>query len=371
MAKSLDQTSLRAALEKAAVPWEMDENNPVAQMTEEERVRMLGFTPPPGDMSISAAAKASLDAPQVTAAMLAAETISAIPAKFDQRNIDGRNFTTSVKNQGGCGSCVAFGTIGVLETTYQRQANKPSSGLDLSEAHLFYCHGGEEGRNCSNGWYPEPAFKKVHDKGVATEDKYPYTGLQQACAVSSSWQNSKAISSGHSKLTSRGAMKNWIATRGSITGCFVVFQDFFSYSGGVYRHVTGGSAGGHCVEICGYDDTLACWICKNSWGTGWGEAGYFRIGYGQCNIENWAGPYGCTGVSLRGWQNNKRVAGLWSNDSAKNVHVYLSDVGWTRLQNNSAATQHAMLIELTGARARNRRVNALIDHGEVQEMYVI
>jgi len=227
------------------------------------------------------------------------------------------------------------------------------------------------GANVQQDGFQSPLLKKARDKGIATEDKYPYTGLQQACAVTSGWQNSKASSTGHSKLSTRNAMKNWIATRGSITGCFVVFQDFFSYSSGVYRHVTGNSAGGHCVEICGYDDTQACWICKNSWGTSWGEAGYFRIGYGQCNIENWAGPYGSTGVSMRSWQSDKRVAGLWSNDSEKNAWVHLSGVGWNRLQNNNAATQHAMLIELTGARARGRRVNALIDKGEVQELYVI
>ena len=36
--------------------------------------------------------------------------------------------------------------------------------------------------------------------------------------------------------------------------------------------------------MIGYDDTQNCWICKNSWGTGWGEDGYFKIAYGQCGM---------------------------------------------------------------------------------------
>jgi hypothetical protein len=37
--------------------------------------------------------------------------------------------------------------------------------------------------------------------------------------------------------------------------------------------------------VVGYDDDHGCWICKNSWGTGWGEGGFFRIAYGQCGID--------------------------------------------------------------------------------------
>ena len=39
------------------------------------------------------------------------------------------------------------------------------------------------------------------------------------------------------------------------------------------------------VEVIGYDDGTGSWICKNSWGTGWGEGGFFEIAYGQCNID--------------------------------------------------------------------------------------
>jgi hypothetical protein len=38
------------------------------------------------------------------------------------------------------------------------------------------------------------------------------------------------------------------------------------------------------VTIVGYDNRDGYWICKNSWGDQWGENGWFRIGYGQCDI---------------------------------------------------------------------------------------
>jgi hypothetical protein len=42
--------------------------------------------------------------------------------------------------------------------------------------------------------------------------------------------------------------------------------------------------------VVGYDDVAQCWICKNSWGAGWGDHGFVRIGYGECGLdaEMWA-----------------------------------------------------------------------------------
>ena len=37
--------------------------------------------------------------------------------------------------------------------------------------------------------------------------------------------------------------------------------------------------GGHAVLCVGYDDASARFLVRNSWGTGWGMAGYFTIPY--------------------------------------------------------------------------------------------
>lgn len=370
MSTPLDLSELQEALANSDATWQMSEN-PITELTEDEREHLLGFTPAPGDMSFEDAVAADAAAPTITAGDIVAGDGIGAPAKFDNRSINGKDYTTPVKNQGGCGSCVGFATVAVMETTYQRRHNKPNSGIDLSEAHMFFCHGGSEGRTCANGWWPEKAFAKAIEHGVATEDKYPYTSAQQACGVQDGWQNSKATMTGQEKLATRAAMKDWIVKNGSITGCFIVYQDFFSYSSGVYRHTSGAQAGGHCVEIIGYDDSQAAWICKNSWGPNWGDNGYVRIGYGQCQIETWAGPYGAKGLGLRSWQNNKKVTGLWSNTSAKNAHVYLSGHGWAKIQNNNATTHQAMLIELAGAKAAGRNVNALVDNKKIHELYVV
>jgi C1A family cysteine protease len=80
-------------------------------------------------------------------------------------------------------------------------------------------------------------------------------------------------------------MKNWISTKGPLSACFSVYDDFYAYTGGIYSHVSGNLVGGHCVSVVGYNDTGQYWICKNSWGTGFGENGFFRIAYVQCGID--------------------------------------------------------------------------------------
>ena len=66
---------------------------------------------------------------------------------------------------------------------------------------------------------------------------------------------------------------------------FRVYSDFPAYTKGVYERTTDQAEGGHCVCCVGYDNARQAWLCKNSWGTGWGEDGFFWIGYEQCGID--------------------------------------------------------------------------------------
>jgi hypothetical protein len=82
-----------------------------------------------------------------------------------------------------------------------------------------------------------------------------------------------------------------------MVGCMAVYRDFFSYTGGVYRHTQGDLAGYHAIGIVGYSEDEGAWLCKNSWGPDWGAAGWFRIGYGECGIDTQFAMYGVEAVT--------------------------------------------------------------------------
>jgi len=56
-------------------------------------------------------------------------------------------------------------------------------------------------------------------------------------------------------MTSTTDMKNGISTKGPLVTCFTVYGDFYAYTNGIYSHVQGNVAGGHCVLVVGHNDT--------------------------------------------------------------------------------------------------------------------
>ena len=82
------------------------------------------------------------------------------------------------------------------------------------------------------------------------------------------------------------SIKIAISTFGSVVAGFEVFEDFKDYTEGIYKYQTGELLGWHGVSIVGYNDDPGYWICKNSWGTDWGEDGWFKIAYGECKIDS-------------------------------------------------------------------------------------
>jgi C1A family cysteine protease len=341
---------------------------PLSKMSKEDKQKRLGCIPE-GAITLEEL-ETTLIARSEEVAMLVGE--AGYPASYDLRNVGGQNFITPIKDQALCGSCVAFGTCATVEGTFRRQRNNPNLATDLSEAHLFYCIGRNQGRNCGNGWMPGPALDAFRDIGIADESCYPYTAGDQNCTnLCADWQSRVTkITASHALTSNPAGMKDWISTRGPVSACFYVYDDFFSYTTGIYKHVTGALVGGHCVSIVGYNDAQAYWICKNSWGPGRGESGFFRIAYGDCYIETWD-VRAVDGIVETGWERNNRVLGLWTINQDRNAWAYLTNLGWKKLSSQNDNIFFDMLAQLTAAKASNRRVDIRQESGVIAEIYVL
>ncbi|MDI2128425.1 C1 family peptidase [Yinghuangia seranimata] len=210
------------------------------------------------------------------------------PPALDLRNVHGRSFISSVKDQQGCPSASAFALAGALEGSVRVLTDiavndRGGAALhDLSAAQLFYCCGSQcSGPVASLYGMMEYARKE----GVAPEPCFPYTPGDHPCRICPTWQAQLTQPTLFIWLLDPVKMKAWLSARGPLISYMNVYTDFLHYKSGIYRHVSGALEGYQPVCIVGYDDSRRAWVCKNSWGTGWGEHGYFWIAYGQCAID--------------------------------------------------------------------------------------
>jgi C1A family cysteine protease len=362
-------TEMREALAAEGDPWEAGITS-MSELLPDEQILRLGVKPPPGEPNVHEVALRSQQAlPQLKAGAMQ-RSVSA-PAAYDLRDVDGANFVTPVTDQQSCGSCVAFGTVAAVEGRLRKQRNNADMAIDLSEAHLFFVHARARGYNCDTGWWPAEAFEDIKNKGIVDEACYPYNLANRdgsgLCADAA--QRLLKIS-GFTTLTGNAAqIKDFIVTKGPVSSCLVIYDDFFSYKSGVYKHVTGGEAGGHCVAIVGYNDNPGYWICKNSWGKGWGDQGFFKIAYGECAIDSWQN-HGANEIVATGWQNNTRVTGLWTIDQERNAWAYFASLGWRKISTETDAVFYQLLTDLIAAKAANRPVNFYEDNSIIKEVYV-
>jgi C1A family cysteine protease len=274
---------LQLLIFKPSTPWSSGETS-ISILPANQRPLRLGYRGGAPD------AETLEQREQISALRAAKLTAVGIPAAHDWRNVGGYDYVTPIRNQGACGSSVSFGTTAAVEAKMRIERGNPGLAADLSEASLFFCIGPGSGASCSNGWHMTPAMDGYKNTGVPDEACFPYTDHQQACGQCSDWKSRATKIVGWHTISSVPHMKTWLSSNGPLATCFTVYHDFFTYAGGVYKHVTGGLAGGHCVCVVGYDDAVGCWICQNSWGTDWGESGFFRIAYGECGIDStmWA-----------------------------------------------------------------------------------
>jgi hypothetical protein len=365
--KAVDLDEVRTSLASEGNPWVSGDTS-MSILTEQERVHRLGVPLPPATqvkaiLAGSAHVASARGGPGGEAA--------GIPTAFDARNVGGSDYTTPVRDQGSCGSCVAFGTVATMETTAALTRGQPAFDPDLSEAHLFYVHGKADGATCDTGWLPSRALPYCRDTGITFEDYFPYTpGNSGGASLNADWPNRLAKAAAFRNLTGNpAAIKEHIATKGAVVACYIVYQDFFSYRSGIYRHVSGGQAGGHCVSLVGYDDVNGCWIAKNSWSKGWGDNGYFRIAYGQCGMETWE-VLGVDAVTLRMWTGQTAVLGLYHGDAPRSGWAYLQNRGWLKVTAANDNAHALMLSDLAAARTGGRPLNVFESGGTIEVSHV-
>ncbi len=232
-----------------------------------------------------------------------------LPASIDWRNMNG-SFVTPPRNQKKCGSCWAFSMTGGLESYSLLKENTPNKNLDLSEQVLLSCSGVG---SCNGGRLSANYLKKT---GLPLESAYPYTATDGSCsAAAPGWQaGAYKVGAWGSVRQDLNTIKTALVNYGPLPIAFMVYEDFMHYKSGIYSYTTGKQLGGHAVLLVGYNDAEQYFIVKNSWDTGWGENGFFRIAYSEMdNSVN----FGLSTIAFRASKDEVPVgeavrAGAWS-----------------------------------------------------------
>ncbi|WZZ20426.1 hypothetical protein YC2023_121813 [Brassica napus] len=235
----------------------------------------------------------------------------AIPESVDWRK---EGAVAEVKDQGSCGSCWAFSTIGAVEGI-----NKIVTGdlISLSEQELVDCDTSYN-EGC-NGGLMDYAFEFIiKNGGIDTEEDYPYKGVDGRCdqtrvSVLFFNNNSKQpvddfcftfvglLLQKNAKVVtidsyedvpanSEESLKKALSHQPISVAIEGGGRAFQLYDSGIFDGICGTDLD-HGVVAIGYgtENGKDYWIVKNSWGTSWGESGYIRM---ERNIASSAGKCG-------------------------------------------------------------------------------
>jgi len=234
-------------------------------------------------------------------------TLSQPPPTFDWRT---QGKVTPVKDQGSCGSCYAFAAIANIESrlliqdnvNYNELSPQDKANYDFSENNAKECNWYETSDTCElppcdNCYLGGDYFMVTNlftKKGLVLESCDPYVAsdvtCKNTCTPVETLLDWRIICGGTVPDTT--VLKNYIQQYGPIYAALFASDKygFSAYDGSTTFYYNGPEEPNHAVLIVGWDDSLphaggnGGWIVKNSWGTEWGDNGYFKIAYGSANI---------------------------------------------------------------------------------------
>jgi len=283
--------TMRAELAKNGHTFQV-EVNPAMQYSLDEICGTKVELRPPGDQA-HASEQALTSVAEGTGTLI-------IPAQFV-------GWFSSVKNQGGCGSCWAFSTIASLEGAVLKKYGYPEGQVNadgsittsgdvtiLSEQQLLSCN--PYGFTCNGGWYAFDMLDPANlDRGAgfyqgaipATD--FTYVAADVACSPHTTTRYTAVNLWGYvgSGSASIDAIKTAIIRCGSVSALVYADKYFQGYHGGVFTATSTSTSTNHAITLVGWDDTKGAWLLKNSWGNQWGIDGFMWIKYGANNVGTW------------------------------------------------------------------------------------
>jgi len=241
---------------------------------------------------------------------------ASLPLNLDWRNMAGENYVSSVDDQGSCGSCYAFASMGLMESRVRIVTNNQRKPI-FSEQDVITC--GKDrtyNQGCSGGWAILTAGKYMQDFGVLEEQCGVYHPTDRKCqepaANCNRWYSTHYEYVGGyygANIGDQGDAMVQELQKGPVAVGFLVNDAFRTYKSGVFvspsqsvqsdfNPIVSVNHAVLCVGygVCGANDPecdyknegLKYWIVKNSWGKSFGEAGYFKIvrGVNDLGIES-------------------------------------------------------------------------------------
>jgi len=221
-------------------------------------------------------------------AMAPTTAASSYPSSLDW-NAEG--MVTPVKDQGACGCCWAFSAMAELESRLLRASYGTYA---LSPQQLVDCDTSDSG--CNGGVYTN-AWAYIYTAGGAESwSNYPFTGTKGRCKFNPSYAaaslaSSTAVGPANTPVGSPASSSDiyaFVYAHGPASAALDA-TPLQSYTGGIIGTSACGSGDSinHAILISGFDANNDYFSVKNSWGTDWGEDGFFRIRTEACLINTY------------------------------------------------------------------------------------